>query len=139
MDLDAFRSQILIGLVSNDQNVQKQAEENFFLFLNQNPCLTLQLLISNSNSNDQSSLISITLLGSAALLIHDKLMKIEDIQFHQNFQSSLLLLLQNTSLSPLLLYNISFVISRYSKIYSSYWPSLLGELLQIIQNNDNSS
>ena len=107
MDLDAFRSQILIGLVSNEQNVQKQAEENFFLFLNQNPCLTLQLLISNSNSNDQSSLISITLLGSAALLIHDKLMKIEDIQFHQNFQSSLLLLLQNTSLSPLLLYNIS--------------------------------
>ena len=49
MDLDAFRSQILIGLVSNEQNVQKQAEENFFLFLNQNPCLTLQLLISNSN------------------------------------------------------------------------------------------
>lgn len=139
MDLDAFRSQILIGLVSNDQNVQKQAEENFILFLSQNPCLTLQLLISNSNSNDQSSLISITLLGSAALLIHDRLMKIEDIQFHHNFQSSLLLLLQNTSLSPLLLYNISFVISRYSKIYLSNWPSLLGELLQIIQYNDNSS
>ena len=87
MDLDIFRSKILNGIFDNDESFRKTAEENFYALLDENPCITLQLLIENSNTDQSSSLVSITLLGSVAQLISDKLCEIGDEQFHQDFQS----------------------------------------------------
>lgn len=139
MSLDDFRIQILKPILDDNDSVRKQAEENFYALLNENPCIVLQLLVENSNSNDSSNSRSITLLGRTASLISDKFIEIGDSEFHQEFQSSLLSLLQNTKLSSNLLSNISFIISVYSKIYNTAWSSLTENLFQIIQNSEQPS
>ncbi|OHS99692.1 hypothetical protein TRFO_08342 [Tritrichomonas foetus] len=135
-DISNFKVNVLDVLMQNNDEQLKQSEEYFNNLLKNNPCLLFNILIVCSSQNDPTQICSITLLGRAIALMSDSFPSIGDEEFHLNFQASLISLIQNVTLSPYLLSNVSYLISRVAKIYTSHWPTLFESLMKVVLMNN---